>query len=121
MMFLCPLVFGMLTPVADVQQLAARVLRIELLAEPLFGVSIVAAERCAVRAMLVPSLLNLGSIWLVRVGSALVLVPRFGLVGMWCAMAVELCIRGFAARAPENIKILLRIHRRKDRDRKITV
>ena len=51
MMFLCPLVFGMLTPVADVQQLAARVLRIELLAEPLFGVSIVAAARCAVRAI----------------------------------------------------------------------
>ena len=95
MMFLCPLVFGMLTPVADVQQLAARVLRIELLAEPLFGVSIVAAG--ALRGAgdtLVPSLLNLGSIWLVRVGSALVLVPRFGLTGMWCAMAVELCIRG---------------------------
>lgn len=91
MMFLCPLVFGMLTPVADVQQLAARVLRIELLAEPLFGVSIVAAG--ALRGAgdtLVPSLLNLGSIWLVRVGSALVLVPRFGLTGMWCAMAVEL-------------------------------
>ena len=95
MMLICPLVFRMLTPVADVQQLAARVLRIELLAEPLFGVSIVAAG--ALRGAgdtLVPSLLNLGSIWLVRVGSALVLVPRFGLTGMWCAMAVELCIRG---------------------------
>ena len=27
-------------------------------------------------------------------GSALLLVPRFGLTGMWTAMAVELCIRG---------------------------
>ena len=77
------------------QALASKVLRIELLAEPLFGASIVAAG--ALRGAgdtLVPSLLNLGSIWIVRVGSALVLVRRFGLTGMWIAMAVELCIRG---------------------------
>ena len=95
MMLVCPLVFRMLTPVPEVQELAARVLRIELLAEPLFGVSIVAAG--ALRGAgdtLVPSLLNLGSIWLVRVGSALLLVRRFGLMGMWIAMALELCIRG---------------------------
>ena len=95
MMLLCPAVFRMLTPDAQVQALAARVLRIELLAEPLFGVSIVAAG--ALRGAgdtLVPSLLNLGSIWLVRVGSALLLVPRFGLAGMWTSMAAELCIRG---------------------------
>lgn len=95
MMLVCPLVFRMLTPVPEVQELAARVLRIELLAEPLFGVSIVAAG--ALRGAgdtLVPSLLNLGSIWLVRVGSALVLVRHIGLTGMWIAMAVELCIRG---------------------------
>ena len=95
MMLICPLVFGLLTPVPEVQALAAKVLRIELLAEPLFGASIVAAG--ALRGAgdtLVPSLLNLGSIWLVRVGSALVLVRRFGLTGMWIAMAVELCIRG---------------------------
>ena len=95
MMLICPMVFGLLTPVPEVQTLAARVLRIELLAEPLFGASIVAAG--ALRGAgdtLVPSLLNLGSIWIVRVGSALVLVRRFGLTGMWIAMAVELCIRG---------------------------
>lgn len=95
MMLICPMVFGLLTPVPEVQTLAARVLRIELLAEPLFGASIVAAG--ALRGAgdtFVPSLLNLGSIWIVRVGSALLLVPRFGLTGMWTAMAVELCIRG---------------------------
>ena len=94
-MLACAVVAVVMGILCDVQQLAARVLRIELLAEPLFGVSIVAAG--ALRGAgdtLVPSLLNLGSIWLVRVGSALVLVPRFGLTGMWCAMAVELCIRG---------------------------
>ena len=52
--------------------LAAQVLRIGLLAEPLYGVSIVAAG--ALRGAgdtLVPSLLNLGSIWIVRLGLAL--------------------------------------------------
>ena len=43
---------------------------------------------------LVPSLMNLASIWGVRLGLALVLTPRFGLWGMWTAMAVELCVRG---------------------------
>ena len=95
MIFLCPLVFRMLTPVEEVRQLAVRVLRMELLAEPLFGVSIVAAG--ALRGAgdtLVPSLMNLGSIWIVRIGLALLLVPVLGLPGAWIAMAVELCVRG---------------------------
>ena len=95
MMLICPLVFRMLTPDAEVRTLAAQVLRIGLLAEPLYGVSIVAAG--ALRGAgdtLVPSLMNLASIWGVRLGLALVLTPRFGLRGMWTAMAVELCVRG---------------------------
>ena len=95
MMLICPLVFRMLTPDAEVRTLAAQVLRIGLLAEPLYGVSIVAAG--ALRGAgdtLVPSLMNLVSIWGVRLGLALVLTPRFGLRGMWTAMAVELCVRG---------------------------
>ena len=95
MMLICPLVFRMLTPDAEVRMLAAQVLRIGLLAEPLYGVSIVAAG--ALRGAgdtLVPSLMNLASIWGVRLGLALVLTPRFGLRGMWTAMAVELCVRG---------------------------
>ena len=31
---------------------------------------------------------------IVRLGLALVLVPRLGLRGMWIAMAIELCVRG---------------------------
>lgn len=95
MIFLCPLVFRVLTPVEEVRELAVRVLRMELPAEPLFGVSIVAAG--ALRGAgdtLVPSLLNLGSIWIVRIGLALLLVPVLGLPGAWIAMAVELCVRG---------------------------
>ena len=38
--------------------------------------------------------MNLGSIWIVRIGLALLLVGRLGLPGMWVAMASELCVRG---------------------------
>lgn len=95
MMLLCPFVFRLLTPELPVQTLATSVLRIELFAEPLFGISIVAAG--ALRGTgdtLIPSLLNLGSIWIVRIGLSLLLVGPFELHGIWIAMAVELCVRG---------------------------
>lgn len=95
MMIFCPFVFRLLTPVAEVRTLAAQALRIGLLAEPLFGVSIAAAG--ALRGAgdtLAPSLLNLGSIWIVRLGLSLLLVGKLGLRGMWIAMAIELCVRG---------------------------
>ena len=95
MLIFCPFVFRLLTPVAEVRTLAAQALRIGLLAEPLFGVSIAAAG--ALRGAgdtLVPSLLNLGSIWIVRLGLSLLLVGKLGLRGMWIAMAIELCVRG---------------------------
>ena len=91
----CPLVFRLLTPVEEVRQLAARVLRIGLLAEPLYGVSIVSSGALrGAEDTLVPGLLNLFSLWAVRLGLAFLLVPRFGLPGMWTAMAAELCVRG---------------------------
>ena len=95
MMIFCPFVFRLLTQVAEIRTLAAQALRIGLLAEPLFGVSIAAAG--ALRGAgdtLVPSLLNLGSIWIVRLGLSLLLVGKLGLRGMWIAMAIELCVRG---------------------------
>ena len=95
MMFLCPYVFRILTPDPNVRQLATWVLRIGLLAEPLYGISIVAAG--ALRGTgdtFVPSLMNLGSIWIVRIGLATLLVGPLGLQGVWIAMATELCVRG---------------------------
>lgn len=71
MMLICPLVFRVLTPDPAVRQLAAEVLRIGLIAEPLYGVSIVAAG--ALRGAgdtFVPSILNFLSIWVVRLGLA---------------------------------------------------
>ena len=95
MYFLCPLVFSFMTPVEEVRITAAEVLRIELLAEPLFAASIVASG--ALRGAgdtLVPGLMNLFSVWAVRVLPAWYLAPRIGLKGMWIAMAGELCFRG---------------------------
>ncbi|MBQ3809599.1 MAG: multidrug transporter, partial [Kiritimatiellae bacterium] len=43
---------------------------------------------------LVPSLLNLASMWGLRIPLAAWLVARHGLAGAWIAMAVELCARG---------------------------
>ncbi len=104
MAIVCPFVFRLLTPDPAVRELATQVLRIGLIAEPLFGVSIVAAG--ALRGTgdtFVPSMICLGSIWIVRLGLALLLVGRLGLHGMWIAMAAELCIRG-----------LLMLHRQKN-------
>ena len=95
MFALAPWMFSLLTPSLAVQALGASVLRIEAFAEPLFAVSIVAAG--AMRGAgdtLVPSLLNLVSMWGVRITAAAVLAPRFGLAGVWFAMCGELCVRG---------------------------
>ena len=103
MFIICPFVFTMLTPDPAVRVLATQVLRIGLIAEPLFGVSIVGAGALrGVGDTFVPSMLCLGSIWIVRLGLALLLVSHLGLHGMWIAMATELCIRG-----------LLMLHRQK--------
>lgn len=95
MYFACPLVFGMLTPVEEVRIVAAQILRIGLLAEPLFGAAMVASGALrGAEDTLVPSILNLLSMWVVRLGLALTLVPLYGIHGMWMAMATELCVRG---------------------------
>lgn len=95
MYFLCPFVFGILTSDLEVRKLAAEVLRIELIAEPLYGVSIVAAG--ALRGSgdsVIPSVLNFISIWGVRITLSILLVGRWGLKGVWIAMCAELCVRG---------------------------
>ena len=95
MYFLCSYVFAFLTPVDEVQRLGVSVLRIELLAEPLFAASIVAngALRGA-SDTLIPGIINLVSIWGVRITLAYFLTKSIGLKGAWIAMAVELSVRG---------------------------
>ena len=85
----------LLTPVKEIQDLGVKILRIELFAEPLYGAAIVCSG--ALRGAgdtLVPSIMNLVSIWIVRLGLSLLLVGPYGLVGIWIAMTAELCFRG---------------------------
>ena len=95
MYFGAPLVFSMLTSSAEVAALGTDVLRIELIAEPLYGASICCAGVFrGAGDTLRPSIMNLVSMWCVRIMLALFLVPRMGLQGFWTAMALELCFRG---------------------------
>lgn len=91
----CPFVFKLLTPVEEVQVLATTVLRIGCFAEPLYGVSIVASGALrGAEDTFVPSILNLVSIWVVRITLSFILVVPLGLVGVWLANTIELCVRG---------------------------
>ena len=90
-----PALMGLLSSDPDVVALGAKVLRIEAFAETMFAVSIVAyGAFVGAGDTLVPSALNLASMWVVRIGLALVLTPRLGLQGYWIAMCIELNIRG---------------------------
>lgn len=95
MYLFAPQLMGILSNDPEVVGLGASVLRIEAFAETLYAVSIVGFGVCAgAGRTLVPTLLNFGSMWLVRIGLALILTPRLGLTGYWIAMCAELNIRG---------------------------
>ena len=95
MWLFAPQVMGLLSRDPAVVTLGAQCLRIEAWAELLYAVSIV-AYGCCVGAgdTLVPSAINLLSMWVVRLGLAVFLIPRLGLVGYWYAMAAELSLKG---------------------------
>ena len=95
MFFFCPYIFNILTPDDGVRSLGAQILRLELVAEPFYGASIIAAG--ALRGAgdtLASSILTLISLWGVRITLSLILVGSMGLVGVWIAMCVELVFRG---------------------------
>lgn len=95
MYFICPLVFRFLTPNEEIRALSITVLRIELFAEPMYAASIVASGALKGKGdTLVPSILTLISLWVVRIVLSVILIPPFGLKGVWIAMAVELSFRG---------------------------
>jgi len=88
-------ILGVFTNDPEVIALGAKVLRIEMLAEPLFAASIVCNGifQGAGDAM-AATIMNICSIWGVRVTLTAILAARVGLVGVWIAMATELSIRG---------------------------
>lgn len=90
-----PLMMGLMTPVPEIQALGVMALRTEAFAEPMFAASIVAyGVFVGAGDTLLPSVMNLGSIWLVRLTLAAILAPVMGLQGVWLAMCIELCFRG---------------------------
>ena len=96
MFFLAPVMIGVLTPVPAVRSLGTEILRIEAFAEPLYAASIVASGVLrGAGNTLTSSILNLISMWCVRLPLAAMLAPVYGLKGVWIAMALELCVRGF--------------------------
>ena len=101
MWLFAPEMMSLISPDKSVIDLGTEILRIEAWAEPGFAAAIVAMSVfVGAGKTLIPSLMNLGSIWIVRVSLTLLLAPTMGLRGVWIAMAIELCFRGiiFTAR-----------------------
>ena len=95
MYIFAPEMIGLLSPVTAIQDLGTSILRIEAFAEPFFAAAIVAYSVCVGSGdTLKPSMINLGSMWLIRLTLAYCLASQYGLRGVWFAMAVELSLRG---------------------------
>ena len=90
-----PEFIGFMSPVEEIRQLGTAALRVEAFAEPMFAASMVAYGVFVGAAnTLVPCLMNVFSIWAVRLTLAAILAPSLGLQGVWTAMCIELCFRG---------------------------
>ncbi|MBR5652933.1 MAG: MATE family efflux transporter [Prevotella sp.] len=90
-----PEMMGLMTPVAEIRDLGAQCLRIEAFAEPMFAASIVTySVFVGAGDTFKPAMMNLGSMWLVRLSMAAILAKSYGLRGVWLAMAMELSFRG---------------------------
>lgn len=97
MWIFAPEMMAVVSSDANVVSLGAEVLRIEAWAEPGFAASIVAySVFVGAGRTFVPCMLNLASIWGVRLTLAMLLASSMGLRGVWIAMAVELTFRGIA-------------------------
>lgn len=95
MYIFAPQMMGVLTNDPEVIALGVKVLRIEAFAEFMYAVSIVGHGSClGAGDTMIPTLINFGSMWVVRIGLALWLCPMLGLAGYWIAMCIELNVRG---------------------------
>lgn len=95
MYFMAPWMIGLLSPDPEIRELGTAVLRIEAFAEPFYAASIVGTGVFrGAGDTIVPSVFSLLSMWFVRIPLAYFLAPRYGLQGMWIAMATELTVGG---------------------------
>ena len=90
-----PELMALMSPVEAIVTQGAQALRIEAWAEPMFAASIVCNGIFIGAAdTLKPAIMSLTSMWAVRLTLAATLAPRYGLRGVWTAMAIELTFRG---------------------------
>ena len=90
-----PQLMGIMSPVEEIITLGADVLRIEAWAEPMFAAAIVCnGVFIGAADTLKPAIMTLASMWGVRLTLAAFLASRYGLRGVWTAMAIELTFRG---------------------------
>ena len=90
-----PELMSIMSPVEEVIAQGTQVLRIEAWAEPMFAIAIVCnGIFIGAGDTLIPAAMSLCSMWFVRLTLAATLAPKYGLKGVWTAMAVELFFRG---------------------------
>ena len=90
-----PELMSIMSPVEEVIAQGTQVLRIEAWAEPMFAAAIVAnGVFIGAGDTIIPALMSLCSMWAVRLTMAATLAPKYGLKGVWTAMAIELTFRG---------------------------
>ncbi len=113
MWIFAPELMAVMSPVEEVIALGTEVLRIEAWAEPMFAAAIVCnGVFIGAGDTIIPAIMSLGSMWAVRLSLAATLAPKFGLRGVWTAMAIELTFRGsiflarlFKGRWAEKLKL----------------
>ena len=95
MFIFAPQMMGLLSPDAPVIDLGARVLRIEAFAELGYAAALVVyGAFVGAGDTKWPSVMNFGSMWVVRIIPAIFVTRAYGLVGFWVCMAIELTFRG---------------------------
>ena len=95
MYWAAPQLMAFMTPDLAVRAEGIVALRIEAFAEPMYAASIVVyGVFMGLGDTLIPCIMNLGSIWLIRIPLAALLARTMGLRGVWLAMCIELTVRG---------------------------
>ena len=95
MWIFAPELMSLMSPVEEVIAQGTQVLRIEAWAEPMFAAAIVTnGVLIGAGDTIIPAIMSLVSMWAVRLTLAASLAPKYGLKGVWMAMATELTFRG---------------------------
>lgn len=90
-----PYLMPLMTTDIAVQELTVTILRIEAMVEAFYAMSIVCyGVFVGAGDTKMPCIMNLMSIWCVRIPLAMHLSQTMGLKGVWIAMAIELTFRG---------------------------